>query len=1082
MNKLQKSHQKRQKSQEGLKILNNYINFLKVKHGLPIYEKENMRKEKEMKSTIVKRIASVFLAAVVLVTTVHVPVVHAEVDVPVFGNRKEDWDYNRIKQIGRDSVYALNHNEYMEYKMFSPIKFQGDSKTMNLMYFEFSYPYTCKADIQLYKFSHSEYEKLIKSGEVVDAVGMQNYFKNLNKNMANYLGNIVGRTLKNHVVEAGETTSSRRWPLGVIEGNLRNLTFDPINRNNELKKVSIYGNTGEKAGYYSLESYYEYNGIEASQTMSLKTESALTDVSGGDAVIKSITFNDNYSVASVSDNDVLADERQELTVTVSSNDFASDIPEDFYITEKKSSDTKIMARGAIMPASMIHNYIVWNGTYVDRYKQVKRLEDGVYILVIQPVGENGSEITSLAKLRTYLPFVVGEPTMTGPNGEEVAKVQKEIYGDRMLYITLAMAMGGDPVDLVTGSLEWSYTDMTLEGALPLSFTRSYSSIQADNPGPLGYGWTHNYNYRLESFYGTVSITLPNGTRMDFVQDYDGTYAKAPGSAYSLENIDGGYLLSNTDGTTIRFDGTGLPVEMKDIHGNVTTLGNDGSHITSIATNSGNLNLSYSGDLITALTDHAGRSVIYTYSGSDLASVTNPDGDSMTCGYDGSHNLTYVTGFTGEEMLKNTYNGEHQVVSQTLPDLGTYTYSYDKAGRTTTHTAENGLSQTIEYDEKNRIIKECKNDGIIYYTYDDLSRRVSETDRKGNQTAYTYAGDTTNVETITYPDGTMETYTYNAKNQPTSKKQKCGTLLAFTYDANGNLTKYTDARGGSYTYEYDSNNYCTKETDPLGNVTTYTYNQAGCPLSMTDSLGNTTTYTYDSVGRILSETSPEGKTTSYSYTSGGKLVTVTDAAGNSQTYEYTGNGFATKETDKQGNAATYVYSAMNRMNSAIDREGNKTLYTYDKNGKVASETDAEGNRKAYTYDHEGRKVSSTDGNGNTSTFTYDGNGNLTESTTAEGNKNSYTYDSMDRLIGETDANGGTESYTYDSMGRVKTITDGEGGVTTYSYDANGNLTSVVNARGYETTYAYDSANRLTSVKDALGAVTTYSYDANGRCIL
>ena len=47
-------------------------------------------------------------------------------------------------------------------------------------------------------------------------------------------------------------------------------------------------------------------------------------------------------------------------------------------------------------------------------------------------------------------------------------------------------------------------------------------------------------------------------------------------------------------------------------------------------------------------------------------------------------------------------------------------------------------------------------------------------RNGNTTSYTYVGDTGNIASITYPNGTTETYTYNDNYQVTGITQKDGT--------------------------------------------------------------------------------------------------------------------------------------------------------------------------------------------------------------------------------------------------------------------------------------------------------------------
>ena len=60
------------------------------------------------------------------------------------------------------------------------------------------------------------------------------------------------------------------------------------------------------------------------------------------------------------------------------------------------------------------------------------------------------------------------------------------------YKTLPVRKCSDPVDLINGSLDWEYTDLQLEGAKPLTFTREYNSIFTDDDHGLGYGWTHSF--------------------------------------------------------------------------------------------------------------------------------------------------------------------------------------------------------------------------------------------------------------------------------------------------------------------------------------------------------------------------------------------------------------------------------------------------------------------------------------------------------------------------------------------------------------------------------------------------------------
>ncbi len=49
------------------------------------------------------------------------------------------------------------------------------------------------------------------------------------------------------------------------------------------------------------------------------------------------------------------------------------------------------------------------------------------------------------------------------------------------YTTMVEQMAGDPVELLTGSLNWNYTDLEIDGDEPLAFTRTYHSWKRITP-------------------------------------------------------------------------------------------------------------------------------------------------------------------------------------------------------------------------------------------------------------------------------------------------------------------------------------------------------------------------------------------------------------------------------------------------------------------------------------------------------------------------------------------------------------------------------------------------------------------------
>ena len=59
--------------------------------------------------------------------------------------------------------------------------------------------------------------------------------------------------------------------------------------------------------------------------------------------------------------------------------------------------------------------------------------------------------------------------------------------------TIDTVTGNDPVEMITGAFDWSYSDLSIFGDAQMDFTRSYNSRQArlDVAG-LGSGWSHSF--------------------------------------------------------------------------------------------------------------------------------------------------------------------------------------------------------------------------------------------------------------------------------------------------------------------------------------------------------------------------------------------------------------------------------------------------------------------------------------------------------------------------------------------------------------------------------------------------------------
>src|SRR5665213_993907 len=92
--------------------------------------------------------------------------------------------------------------------------------------------------------------------------------------------------------------------------------------------------------------------------------------------------------------------------------------------------------------------------------------------------------------------------------------------------------------------------------ISLSFTRSWThdSHYAPGPGPLGLGWNHNFQIRMQEYTdGTVAFLAPGGVDRVFTGNSGGTYTATPGD-YGVLTLDpnGSFQLRETNGFLYRF--------------------------------------------------------------------------------------------------------------------------------------------------------------------------------------------------------------------------------------------------------------------------------------------------------------------------------------------------------------------------------------------------------------------------------------------------------------------------------------------------------------------------------------------------
>ncbi len=621
-------------------------------------------------------------------------------------------------------------------------------------------------------------------------------------------------------------------------------------------------------------------------------------------------------------------------------------------------------------------------------------------------------------------------------------------------------------------------------------TFSYNSLDPYN-GPLGKGWTHNYNLLIiPQSDGSLVLKRHDGNNVYFRLS-NGIYypdAKSGDTSTIVKNTDGTYTLATKYSTNYTFNTSGKLVTIQTSNGKTITLNYSGSDLAGITDSTGRtIRITTNNGKIISITDFIGRTYSLTYTGDILSTIANLAGKTWQYTYDTNGRMLTKTDPIGNT-TSYTYDSNGMLLTSTDPEGKIKSIAYDKANNTARVTRKDGSVWIHKYDSNLNAPLEITDPqgNTIRYTYDSNRNLTAKTRPDGSTITFTYDAKS-NITSITDPLGNTATYTYNGLSRVTGITDPQGNKTAFVYDAKGNLADLTDPNGATVQYQYDSKGNIVGITDPDNRKAQFTYDQYNHLSSIADPSGATTKFAYDLSRNIVSLTDDLGDSISLTYNSLNQLVKVTDPLENVTTYAYDEKGNRTSVTDANGNVTSFEYNLTGQVTKVKDALGNITTFTYGGTGcsscgggtdKLTAVTDAKGNATTYQYDILGRPISKTDPLGNITSYTYDAKGNLTAKTDANGNTISYAYDALNRLTQKTYPDGNRTVFQYDSKGNM--IYAGNKDIAyNFSYDARGSLTEIIDSNSRAISYQYDATGKRTQMITPEGKTITYAYDANSR---
>jgi RHS repeat-associated protein len=742
---------------------------------------------------------------------------------------------------------------------------------------------------------------------------------------------------------------------------------------------------------------------------------------------------------------------------------------------------------------------------------------GYYYCIVTNCNNGYQAISSPAKL-----------TITGNNTPVVT--QQYSINSNGQQLTAA-----EPIQLGTGSYEYQHVDFKIPVINDsLNFKRFYNSLNDTINGPIGFGWSHSYNYVLNIQKDQSTqlellwiIRYPDGHISGFVPLNDGTGRSAilyVGTTDSLQKNSGGdFTMFTKDNHQYHFTAAGFLDQITDINGNTTSLNYTNNNLTSVVAPGGRtLSITYNGTLAASVVDPLNRTCSFSYDANgNLQSVTDANGGITAFTYDANHHMLTAANPLNNIIVSNTYDATGRVINQqdaynqpttiaydtpsagdatvTNPDNSQYTVHHDSAFRKTyimdesgftktyaydTYSNENGFidengeTETRQFDKSGNLLVRNQPGGITtQITYNQFNSPLQLTDPNGNVTNFVYDGND-DLISIQFPDQTTRSYTYLPSGLKSTSKDGNGNQISYSYSAFGDLTTIT-AFNGTKSYSYDAAGRKIAYTNENNNTTQYRYDNNDNIVTITDALNHTTSFTYDLNNQLIKSVDKKGNTTSYTYDNKGRMASKTDANGGIAKYAYDVKDNLISVTDPDNNVVSYSYDAKGRRTGVTNALGT-TKSQFDGVGNLTQVTDATSISTQYVYTDAYKIMTSIDGLNNTYNYSYDKNNNLLAVTDPLSKVTGYGYDAMNRLISVVDAASNTTKITYDNNGNKKTVTDANGHTQTYSYDAANRLISYLDAEGNTESYTIDGAGNTTAISKPTGTITK-TYDAVNRVV-
>ena len=683
------------------------------------------------------------------------------------------------------------------------------------------------------------------------------------------------------------------------------------------------------------------------------------------------------------------------------------------------------------------------------------------------------------------------------------------------------------VNIWNGNLHLGLSLFGWGGQAGVAFGLFYNA-QDTRQGILGVGWRHSYEASLEFLPDhnppLVVVNEPDGRRLAFAQQPDGSYVPMRGVYSQLRYKNGQYELIRPSQVRWVFDSTGRLIAIRDLHNQGVSLSYDSAgrlaQITDSVGRSATLSYYQATDVapgtnfqvpqqwvgkLKSIRDVIGREWQFAYHPQPglptvdeyalLAQVIFPD-----LSFDGTVEASgkgYRFGYS-DGKLSLWQDREGYRTSYGYQAQGDRCVSHQYLGRSGGDNQMSVACPVVTLDERNmlggtgRVF--CLSQGEAAkgcYAYDALGRLVSVSDALGRTTQMGWNG-LFQLSWVRSPSGAVSSFCWDERGNLTRTEDPLGNWVELEWNALNRLSKVRDALtpAGLYRMIY--------EHTPTGDLV----QAMALAGEGTNAFYANTLYVWDVArGLLLEAWDAEGhRTQKRVYDSWGYLQQVQDALGRGgEVLQRNALGWVERVRNARGQEIEYRYDSWGRLREKVLPNNRVVRYQYDLEGRLLQMTEP-GRETVWTYqDTTGflQSVAAPEG-----VVEYEWQQGLLHKvrimpaggTTQEWR---YQYNDADELEkvyrnSSSDADPPEVVYVRDGFGRLRQVRYGNGTVVEYTYDNADRVRreeykagSVVYRR---VEYVRDGLGRISQKQETVWsggapqtATTTYTYDHQGQLI-